>query len=325
MSGAGDDTSGVRQTLNQHRRAAAHRRPVAELPGGVLAPARDAPARADGARVTPTRRDVAQRVARARDAARRGAGARCATRAAVRSARAQIALAPVCAGLTVVEVGRARQRTSASGASSCSGVRERRAPRVCRGRLVDGAVTVLVGPAADLGAVHVDVGVGVVAIGRVLDRVAPRSLASILGDRGGIAVTVQIRVGVEVAEHALIRHEIAVVVTTVTHLDEARIDVRAPVVAIVAAMRSVRVEVAAPRVDVPVHVAVSRAERGGIAVLVVVLQVADLGVSAEAVGVGVIAVVAPTLGRVVTIAVGVANDRAVGDTTRSRLVARLSG
>jgi hypothetical protein len=110
---------------------------------------------------------------------------------------------------------------------------------------------------------------------------------------------VQIRI--ERAQHLFIDELVAVVVASVAALGLVRVHAGVEVVAV----RPAAVAVAAAHVGVVVHVLVTEAEGAGVAVLVVVREVARLDVARKAVGVGVVAVVAATRHVAVTVEVRV--------------------
>src|SRR5690606_9982744 len=117
----------------------------------------------------------------------------------------------------------------------------------------------------------------------------------------GVAVAVAVGVAIGVALHALVERAVAVVVEPVADLGQAGVRAGAHVVAGGAAGRAV----AARARDVPVGVEIAVAVGAGIAILVDVVDVADLGVAGVAPGVLVGAVRAAAVDRERPVAVGV--------------------
>jgi hypothetical protein len=186
--------------------------------------------------------------------------------------------------------------------------------------LVDASVTVVVLAIEDLGLGSVDRRIGIVAIeARGRDTWPARAAR----DRS-LGVSVQIAVGIHEATHRnlLIHPAITVVVATITYLGDVRVRAASRVVAVFPARRRASLRgVAAARVDEAIAVEVSVAEGAWVAILVMPVEVADLGVVGRAGGVRVVAIVAATFERHVTITVRV-GIRASAATSLGTVIAR---
>lgn len=126
----------------------------------------------------------------------------------------------------------------------------------------------------------------------------------------------------------MIEQTVTVIIDPITDLHRAWVDAGPIVIAIAAATQRARGrELTAHRAIhiVAVAIALGARERRGIAVLVEPLGITDLHIAGKSVGIGVITIIAAAVERHAPIAIGIGDCRAMGDASRTALVAGLSG
>ena len=183
-------------------------------------------------------------------------------------------------------------------------------------------VAIIVEPVADLGRARANVGVGVIAIEAVLG-VVVRIPARMVDRHGRVAEAVPVAVSIEGDDDAFVRRVVTIVVDPIAELGRRGIHARGGIVTIAPAIHRIAIGVAASRVRAPVSIRVAHAEGAGVAILVAIGRVADLGVARVAKWIGVVAIVASTRAGEVSVPVRVSRLVTLGQARGLRLDAHL--